>query len=44
MSIHKTETDSQIQRTDLWLPSGRGERRGEEWEFGISRGNLLKIR
>ena len=25
--IHKTETDSQIQRTDLWLP--RGNRR--EW-------------
>ena len=43
MNIHKTETDSQIQRTDLWLPRGRGERRGEEWEFGISRGNILKI-
>ena len=22
--IYKTKTDSQIQRTDLWLPRGRG--------------------
>ena len=26
---YKTETDSQTERTDLWLPRGRGE--GEEW-------------
>ena len=34
-SYHKTETDSQTQRTDLWLP--RGKLAGEEtdWEFGI---------
>ena len=35
-SYHKTEIDSQTQRTDLWLP--RGKLAGEEtdWEFGIS--------
>ena len=27
--IHKTETDSKTQRTDMWLPKGRGE--GVEW-------------
>ena len=27
-SIYKTETDSQIVRTDLWLPRGRGK----EWD------------
>ena len=27
--IYKTETDSQTQRTDLWLPRGRGV--GEGW-------------
>ena len=26
--IYKTETDSQTQRTDLWLPRGKGEGRG----------------
>ena len=34
--IYKTETDSQTQRTDLWLPRG-----GMDWEFGISRCKLL---
>ena len=31
--IYKTETDSQTWRTDLWLPSGRRERRmkGAMW-------------
>jgi len=36
--IYEIETDSQTQRTDLWLPWGR------EWdglEFGISRNKLL---
>ena len=41
--IYKTKTDSQIQRTDLWLPRGRGGRGGKEREFGISRGKLLYI-
>ena len=26
---YKTETDSKTQRTDMWLPKGRGE--GVEW-------------
>ena len=33
MNFHKTETDSQTQRTDLWLPRGGG---GERW-FGSLR-------
>ena len=36
----KTETDSQAQRTDLWLPRGREGSGGMEWEFGISRCKL----
>ena len=39
--IHETETDSQIQRTDLWLP--RGKEGGVDWEFGISRCKLLYV-
>ena len=34
--VYETETDLQIKRTDLWLPSGR-----EGLEFGISRCKLL---
>ena len=26
--IHETETDSQRQKTNLWLPKGRGKRGG----------------
>ena len=33
--IYETETDSQ--RTDLWLPRGRGVGKGKNQEFGISR-------
>ena len=40
--IYKTETDSQTQRTDLWLPRGAGGG-GVDWEFGISRCKLLYI-
>ena len=29
------------QRTDLWLPRGRGVGGGMEWEFGVSRCKLL---
>ena len=32
------ETDSRTQRTELWLPSGRGD-----WEFRFSRYKLLYI-
>ena len=28
-SIYKTETDSQIQKTNLWLPKGKG-REGQD--------------
>ena len=31
--IYKTETDSQIQRIDLWLPGGNRE--GERWSLGL---------
>ena len=38
--IYETETESQAQRTDLWLPrQGGGE--GMEWESGMSRCKLL---
>ena len=39
--IYKTETDSQTQRTDLWLPRRRGDGGRMDWEFGISRCKLL---
>ena len=35
--IHETETDSQTQRTDLWLPDGERGQGGDDWEFGNSR-------
>ena len=41
--IYKTETDSQTQRTDLWLPRGRERGGGMEWEFGINRCELVYI-
>ena len=39
--IYKTETDSQAQRTDLWLPRGGGG--GKDWEFGVGRCKLLHL-
>ena len=36
--IYKIETDSQTQRTDVWLPSG-----GMDREFGVSRCKLLHL-
>ena len=39
--IYEIETDSQTQRTDLWLPRGRWGRGGMDWEFAISRCKLL---
>ena len=41
--IYETETDSQIQKTDLWLPRRRGTRGGMDWEFGVSRCKLVYI-
>ena len=37
--IYKTETDSQTQKTDLWLPR-RGLQGGMNWKFGVSRCKL----
>ena len=42
--ICETETDSQTQRADVWLPRGKGAGGGIEWElFGTSRCKLLCI-
>ena len=42
--IYETETDSQTQRTDLWLPRGSGcWGRVDGMEFGISRYKLFYI-
>ena len=41
--IYKTETDSQTQRTNLWLLTGSGSWRGLDGEFGVSRFKLLYI-
>ena len=40
--INKTETDSQTERTNLWLPKGRQEGSGVDWEFGVSKCKLLR--
>ena len=39
---YEIETDSQTQRTDLWLLSGGGVG-GNDWDCGISRCTLLYI-
>ena len=41
--IYETETDSQIQRTDLQLPDRKASGERMEWEFGVSRCKLLYI-
>ena len=40
---NKTETDSQTQRTDMWLPVRRASREETDLELGISRFKLLYI-
>ena len=35
--IYETETDSQTQRTNLWLPRKSAGRGGMNWEFGVKR-------
>ena len=40
--ISKKETDSQTQKTDLWLPWGWGEGEGKT-EFWVSRCTLLHL-
>ena len=42
--IYETETDSQIQKTNLWLPKRKGGGGGINQEFGISRYKLLHIK
>ena len=42
--IYKTETDSQIQKTNLWLPKGKGVGGGINEEFGINTHTPLKIK
>ena len=37
--VHETETDSRIQRTDLWLPKGRGSREGRIGSLGLADAN-----
>ena len=41
---NKTETNSQIQRTDWWLPQGREVGEGAKWVRGIKRYKLLDIK
>ena len=41
--IYETKTDSQIWRTNLWLPRGWGGKGGKNWESGISRCKLAYI-
>ena len=33
--IYKTETNSQAQRADMWLPRGRGEEEGGTGSLGL---------
>ena len=41
--LYETEIDSQIQRTDLWLPRGMEGWGGMDWEFGIGKCKLWCI-
>ena len=41
--MYQTETDSQTQRTHLWLPIWSGAGRGIDWEFGIYRYTLSHL-
>ena len=42
--IYEIETDSQTQKTNLWLPRGKEDGEGIHWEFEISRYKLLFIK
>ena len=37
------ETEIDSQKTDLWLPKGKKDKGGMDWEFRISRCKLLYI-
>ena len=43
-SICKTETDSETQKTNLWLPKWRGREGGTNQEYRINRYKLLYIK
>ena len=44
MNLSTKQKNSQTQRTDLWLPSGKGkEGSGMDWKFGVSRCKLLHL-
>ena len=43
MNFTMKQKETQTQRTDLWLPRGRREGGGKEWEFGVSRCKLLYL-
>ena len=42
-NLYEIETDSQTQRTDLWLPRRREGEVEMDWEFGIRRCKLSYI-
>ena len=42
--IYKTEMESQMQKTNLWLPGGKWGRREKNWEIGIDMYPLLNIK
>ena len=44
MGKTKTETDSQTQKTNLWLPKGKGSGGGINQEYGIERYILLYVK
>ena len=44
VSFRCTKTGSQIQKTNLWLPNGRGKGRRTNQEFAINRYKLLYIK
>ena len=43
MTIDKTETDSQTQKTNLWLAKRREEKGGMNQEYDVNRYKLLYI-
>ena len=43
-SIYKTETESQMQKTNLWLPGYKGVGGGINWEVEIDIYILLYIK
>ena len=42
-SMYLQNKNGLTDRTDLWLPRGREDRGGKEWDFGSIRVKLLDI-